>query len=152
MKPISKKPLKPASERPASKKSVRTPLSAMAKKIAAGEKAPKIAPTPMPHEIKLGDTVTGIEPGKTSTIVSVATGKRSRPATVSAPGALPTPPNFEAATHKPYRAKLAKLIELAAAGDVEGLAAVKINPTSTSPRALIRYRDAAIAAIQAKDA
>jgi len=43
MKPITKKPLKPASQRPAPKKPVGATLSAMAKKIAAGEKgaAPK---------------------------------------------------------------------------------------------------------------
>jgi len=61
---------------------------------------------------------------------------------------LPPPPNFEAATHKPYRAKLAKLIELAHAGDIGGMLAIEIKPSSTSPKALIRYRNAVIAALQ----
>lgn len=75
--------------------------------------------------------------------------RRRRPLAAK-PGEMPTPPDFTANTHKPYRKKLEALIALAAAGDAEGLAAVAINPTSTSPKALIRYRDAAVAAIRAR--
>lgn len=67
-------------------------------------------------------------------------------------GELPTPPDFTAETHKPYRAKREKLIALAEAGDIEGLRAFAINPTSTSPKALIRYRDLAIRALEARAA
>ena len=67
-------------------------------------------------------------------------------------GELPTPPDFSAETHKPYRGKREKLIALAEAGDIEGLRAVAINPTSTSPKALIRYRDLAIRALEARAA
>jgi len=70
----------------------------------------------------------------------------------AARGELPAPPDFSADTHKPYRAKLAKLIEMAEAGDVAGLRAMAINPTSTSPKALIRFRDLAIRALEARAA
>lgn len=65
-------------------------------------------------------------------------------------GELPEPPDFTAATHAPYRKKLDKLIEMAKAGDAAGLRGFEIKPTSTSPRAMIRYRDLAVRAIEAK--
>jgi hypothetical protein len=65
-------------------------------------------------------------------------------------GELPEPPDFTAATHAPYRKRLEKLVEMAKAGDAGGLRGVVINPTSTSPRALIRYRDLCVRAIEAK--
>lgn len=65
-------------------------------------------------------------------------------------GELPAPPDFTAATHKPYRAKLARLIEMAEGGDVEGLQAVTINPSSSSPKAMLKYRDLAVTAILAR--
>ena len=61
---------------------------------------------------------------------------------------LPNPPDFTANTHKPYRKKLDALTALVAARDIAGLEAFAINPTSTSPKALIRYRDRAISAIR----
>lgn len=64
-------------------------------------------------------------------------------------GVMPTPPDFSADTHKGWRKKHAELVALADDGDVDGLRAYKINPISTSPRALDRYRNAAIAAIEA---
>ena len=48
------------------------------------------------------------------------------------------------------RAKLAKLVALAEAGDIEGLKAIEINPVSTSPKAMARYRGLAIIAIEAR--
>jgi hypothetical protein len=65
-------------------------------------------------------------------------------------GTLPTPPDFSAATHARFLAKLAKLVAMAEAGDAEGLKAVAINPVSTSPRAMARYRDLAVIAIEAR--
>ena len=43
-------------------------------------------------------------------------------------GKLPQPPDFSAATHKPYRARLAVLVELVKAGDLAGLEAVEMLP------------------------
>jgi hypothetical protein len=65
-------------------------------------------------------------------------------------GNLPTPPDFSAATHARFRGKLEGLIALAGRGDIEGLRAVAINPVSSSPKALARYRDLCIAALEAR--
>jgi hypothetical protein len=65
-------------------------------------------------------------------------------------GKLPTPPDFSAATHARFRSKLEGLIALAGRGDIEGLRAVAINPVSSSPKALARYRDLCIAALEAR--
>lgn len=66
-------------------------------------------------------------------------------------GKLPPPPDFSAPTHARFRAKLAALVELAGKADATGLRAVSINPVSSSSKALARYRDLAILAIEARD-
>jgi hypothetical protein len=43
------------------------------------------------------------------------------------------------------------LVAFAEAGDVEGLKAVEINPVSTSPKAMARYRDLAIMALCSRE-
>jgi hypothetical protein len=65
-------------------------------------------------------------------------------------GELPPPPDFSAATHARFRCKLEGLVALAGKGDVDGLRAVVINPVSSSPKAMARYRDLAIIAIDAR--
>lgn len=65
-------------------------------------------------------------------------------------GVLPEPPDFSAGTHERFRPKLAKLVALAAAGDIEGLRAFQINPVSSSPKALDRYRNLCVLALEAK--
>ena len=65
-------------------------------------------------------------------------------------GELPPPPDFSAATHARFRAKLEGLVALAEKGDVDGLRAVIINPVSSSPKAMARYRDLAVMAIEAR--
>lgn len=79
-----------------------------------------------------------------------ATGKRAAIEEAARQGQLPSPPDFSAATHARFRAKLAKLVEMVDAGDVEGLKAFAINPVSTSPRAMARYRDLAVIALEAR--
>lgn len=66
-------------------------------------------------------------------------------------GELPPPPDFSAPTHARFRAKLAALVELAGKADATGLRAVSINPVSSSPKALARYRDLAVLAIEARE-
>jgi hypothetical protein len=78
------------------------------------------------------------------------TGKRKAIIEQAQAGALPAAPDFSKPTHARFRAKLAKLVALAEAGDVEGLNAFEINPVSTSPKAMARYRDLAIIAIKAR--
>jgi hypothetical protein len=58
------------------------------------------------------------------------------------------PPDFSAKTHERYRPKLAALVALVQARDVNGLKQFHVNPTSTSPKALMRYRDSALAALE----
>lgn len=65
-------------------------------------------------------------------------------------GELPPPPDFSAATHARFRGKLKGLVSLAERGDAEALRAVPINPVSSSPKALARYRDLCITAIEAR--
>jgi len=78
------------------------------------------------------------------------TGKRKAIIAQAQAGALPTAPDFSKPTHARFRAKLARLVALAEAGDVEGLKALAINPVSTSPKAMARYRDLAVVAIEAR--
>lgn len=78
------------------------------------------------------------------------TGKRKAIIAQAQAGALPAAPDFSKPTHARFRAKLAKLVALAEAGDVEGLKAIEINPVSTSPKAMARYRDLAIMAIEVR--
>jgi hypothetical protein len=67
-------------------------------------------------------------------------------------GVLPEPPDFSAATHARFRGKLARLADLAAAGDVDALRAFEINPVSSSPKAMARYRDLCVIALAARNA
>lgn len=67
-------------------------------------------------------------------------------------GRLPPPPDFSAPTHARFRGKLADLTALAEAGDVKGLEAFEINPVSSSPKTLARYRDICVIALKARGA
>lgn len=80
--------------------------------------------------------------------------RRRRDADVEAKarqGELPPPPDFSAPTHARFRAKLAALVELAGKADATGLRAMTINPVSSSPKALARYRNLAVMAIEARE-
>ncbi|MFO1156638.1 MAG: hypothetical protein U1E43_07675 [Rhodospirillales bacterium] len=68
----------------------------------------------------------------------------------AARGELPPAPDFSAETHKRYRAKLAALVAMAEAGDLAGLQAAAINPISSSPKAMAKYRDLCVAALRAR--
>jgi hypothetical protein len=67
-------------------------------------------------------------------------------------GKLPEPPDFSAKTHERFRGKLESLIAMVKAKDVAGLKAEPINPISSSPKALDRYRNLAVTALEAKAA
>lgn len=82
-----------------------------------------------------------------------ATSAKAQRAADAAAGILPTPPDFSKPTHKPYRKRLEALVALVEAGDLAGLEAVQmIPPRSSSPKALHRYRDAAMIALKARAA
>ena len=79
-------------------------------------------------------------------------GKRAAIEAAAREGKLPEPPDFSADTHKRFRNKLASVVELAKTGDLKGLRAFEINPISSSPKAIKRYRDLCIVAIEAQAA
>lgn len=77
-------------------------------------------------------------------------GRRAEIADNAARGILPPAPDFSAETHRRFRGKLAEIVALAEAGDVAALKAFSINPYSSSPKALDRYRNLAVAALEAR--
>ena len=79
-----------------------------------------------------------------------AIGKRQAIIDQAQTGALPAAPDFSKPTHARFRAKLAQIVALAEAGDITGLQAFEINPVSSSPKAMARYRDLCVIAITAR--
>jgi len=77
-------------------------------------------------------------------------GKRKAIRDQAQTGALPTAPDFSKPTHARFRAKLAQIVALAEAGDIAALQAFEINPVSSSPKAMARYRDLCVIAITAR--
>ena len=93
--------------------------------ITAAEEEPKAAPAPV-------------------------VGKRQAVLDQAQSGALPPAPDFSKPTHARFRAKLAQIVALAEAGDIADLQAFEINPVSSSPKAMARYRDLCVIAITAR--
>ena len=93
--------------------------------ITAAEKEPKAAPAPV-------------------------IGKRQAILDQAQSGTLPTAPDFSKPTHARFRTKLAQIVSLAEAGDIAGLQTFEINPVSSSPKAMARYRDLCVIAITAR--
>jgi hypothetical protein len=85
--------------------------------------------------------------GKPDAAVTRPLGKRAAIETAAREGKLPEPPDFSADTHKRFRNKLQSVIELAKASDLKGLRAFEINPVSSSPKAIARYRDLCVIAL-----
>lgn len=79
-----------------------------------------------------------------------AGGKRAAILEAARTGTMPEAPDFSAATHARFRDKLAKLVSMANTGDLDGLRAVAINPVSSSPKAMLKYRDLCVIALTAK--
>ncbi len=77
-------------------------------------------------------------------------GARAQAVAGAQAGKMPTPPDFKAETHARYRDKLAQLVKLADAGDLKALKGFPINPVSTSPKALDRYRNLCVTALEAR--
>lgn len=77
-------------------------------------------------------------------------GKRASILEAAQRGDLPPAPDFSADTHKRFRAKLAEVVAAAEAGDLDALRAFTINPVSSSPKAIAKYRDLAVIALEAR--
>jgi hypothetical protein len=117
--------------------------------------APAADPIQPPVTVDIADLCATSHPIAAANAASWPKGpKRRTNATAAsqaaATGQMPTPPDFSAATHARFRGKLEGLIALAGRGDIDGLHAVAINPVSSSPKALARYRDLCIAALEAR--
>ena len=82
--------------------------------------------------------------------ITPVVGKRQAILEQAQAGALPTAPDFSKPTHARFRAKLAQIVTLAEAGDIAALQAFEINPVSSSPKAMARYRDLCVIAIAAR--
>jgi len=78
------------------------------------------------------------------------TGKRQAILDQAQTGTLPPAPDFSKATHARFRAKLDQIVAFAEAGDIAALQAFEINPVSSSPKAMARYRDLSVIAIIAR--
>ena len=96
-----------------------------------------------------GEPVPAAEEEPKATIIPVV-GKRRAIVDLAQTGALPEAPDFSKPTHARFRAKLAQIVALAEAGDVAALQAFEINPVSSSPKAMARYRDLCVIAITAR--
>jgi len=79
-------------------------------------------------------------------------GKRADVMAAAQAGKLPPPPDFSAPTHARYRAAAEDLVALAKAGDIEGVKATEIKAYSSSPKAMAKYRDLAVIALEARRA
>tara|TARA_R110002167_G_scaffold86987_1_gene235318 strand:- start:14436 stop:14981 length:546 start_codon:yes stop_codon:yes gene_type:complete len=77
-------------------------------------------------------------------------GKRQAILDQAQSGVLPQAPDFSKPTHARFRTKLAQVVALAEAGDIAALQAFEINPVSSSPKAIARYRDLCVIAITAR--
>jgi hypothetical protein len=79
-------------------------------------------------------------------------GKRAAVLAAAQAGKLPPTPDFSAPTHARYRDAAKALVDMAKAGDIEGLKAAVIKPYSSSPKAMAKYRDLAVIALEARAA
>lgn len=107
--------------------------------------SPSVTPEPAVEPVPVADTEPAAAPSAP---------RRRRDADIEAKarqGELPPPPDFSAPTHARFRAKQAALVELAGKAEATGLRAISINPVSSSPKALARYRDLAALAIEARE-
>jgi hypothetical protein len=87
---------------------------------------------------------------KHSAIPKRSLGKRATIEAAAREGKLPEPPDFSAPTPTRFRNELASVVELAKSGDLKGLQSFQINPISSSPKAIARYRDLCIIALEAR--
>ena len=91
-----------------------------------------------------------LEDDEPKAAITPVIGKRQAILDQAQAGALSTAPDFSKPTHARFRAKLVQIVALAEAGDTAGLRAFEINPVSSSPKAMARYRDLCVIAITAR--
>jgi len=96
-----------------------------------------------------GETIP-LEEEEPKAAITPVVGKRQAILDQAQTGALPQAPDFSKPTHARFRAKLAQIVALAEVGDIAALQAFEINPVSSSPKAIARYRDLCVIAITAR--
>lgn len=79
-------------------------------------------------------------------------GKRAAVLAAAQAGKLPPPPDFSAPTHARYRDTAKELVALAKAGDIKGLKRLTFKTYSSSSKAMAKYRDLAVIALEARRA
>lgn len=79
-------------------------------------------------------------------------GKRAEALAAASRGKMPAAPDFSKPTHKAYRKKLDEVVALVKAKDVAALKAVAIRTSGSSGKALDRFRQMAVAALEARGA
>ena len=124
----------------------------LAAELDACEPEPPVKPAPPPAAPEPANETAPTT--KAEPYAATSAPRRRRDADVEAKarqGELPPPPDFSAPTHARFRAKLAALVELAGKADANRLRANSINPVSFSPKALARYRDLAVLAIESRE-
>ena len=112
--------------------------------------SPQGRSTLVPDAYRPGTTAEAAPPKPTAS--KPAPGKRAAILEAVQRGELPPAPDFSAETHKRFRPKLAQVVALAEAGDIAGLKAFEINPVSSSPKAIAKYRDLAVIALEVRQA
>ena len=136
----------PLGARAAKAKPAKKPAKAKAEKPVKAKAAPKAKAE------KVAKPVKAEKPAKAEKAVAAAkpVGKRAEAMENAAKGILPAAPDFSANTHKPFRKKLADLVAMVEASDIKGLKAYTINPVSSSPKALDKFRNLAVMALEAQ--
>lgn len=96
----------------------------------------------------VGDAAPEAKEPKAANVLVI--GKRQAILDQAQSGVLPQAPDFSKPTHARFRTKLAQVVALVEAGDIAALQAFEINPVSSSPKAIARYRDLCVIAIAAR--
>jgi hypothetical protein len=134
---------------------------AMAKNLGMSPFQMRSTGAPLKSETKAKDKATMAKSAKTSarrsSTKASAAGARARydwngAAERAAKGTMPKALDFSAPTHDRFRDLLAEVEKAAKAGDVDALRKIKIAPTSSSPKAIKRYRDLCVVALENKAA
>lgn len=120
--------------------------AAMAAKAA---KAPKVAKAAKPRQFV---DESARDSRKLAKLTAMPTSKRAAVLAAAQPGKLPPPPDFSAPSHARYRDAAKALVDMAKAGDIKGLEALEIKTYSSSPKAMAKYRDLAVIALEARRA
>lgn len=124
------------------------PSSSPGRELAVPTKTPQTKAEAEKAARKLGLSLDGKAPRKAGAQVRKQYAWKDHEA-AALKGTMPPKLDFSAETHTRFRPTLAKIEAAAKARDIKALNAIKINPVSSSPKAMIRWRDMNVAALKA---